>query len=84
MGHGGGGIPGWTVEENGRRGQAGSRHAIIGGKKPWEGGKASERGKGRAFGQTGSRQLGSAWAKKKFGKGGTGECYAQSGMGRCA
>ena len=69
--------------ENGRRGRA-EIGRKIGTKKPSEGKKASEREDGWAYGQTEIRQRGSVWIHQKIGKGSTGECSAQSGIGRCA
>ena len=81
MDHGGGREPqGKRRRENRRRGKAGSRRK-IGGKKPSEGTKASEQEHRQAFGQTGSPRQGSAWTQQKVGKGGSGECSVQSGMG---
>ena len=68
--------------EIGWHGKSGSGRAIIGGKKPSEGKKSSEHGKGQLFGQLGSRQQGSMGSPMKIGVGNIGECFARDGMRR--
>ena len=46
-----------------------------------EGTKDSERGEGRAFGQTGILRQGSEWSPRKIGEGDIEECFARDGMG---